>query len=70
MNGIELARRLREKFPPEALFLIALTGFGDADRREQCRAAGFDEYVVKPGEIDKLEGLLGAARPVAGAATG
>jgi len=69
MNGIELARRLREKYPPEALFLIALTGFGDADRRDQCRAAGFDEYVVKPGEIDKLEGLLGAARPVPDAAT-
>jgi len=69
MNGIELARRLREKYPPDALFLIALTGFGDADRRDQCRAAGFDEYVVKPGEIDKLEGLLGAARPVPDAAT-
>ena len=64
MDGIELARRLREKFPRDALFLIALTGFGDADRREQCRAAGFDEYVVKPGEIDKLERLLGADRPV------
>jgi len=64
MDGIELARRLREKFPRDALFLIALTGFGDADRREQCRAAGFDEYVVKPGEIDKLERLLAADRPV------
>ena len=70
MNGIELARRLRAKFPPDALFLIALTGFGGADSREQCRAAGFDEYVVKPGEIDKLEALLGAARLVTGAATG
>jgi len=68
MNGIELAHRLRERFPPDALFLIALTGFGDADRREQCRAAGFDEYVVKPGEIDKLEALLGADRPVSGVA--
>ncbi len=66
MNGIELARRLREKFPPDALFLIALTGFGDADRREQCRAAGFDEYVVKPGEIDKLEQLLDGHRLVPG----
>jgi len=66
MNGIELARRLREKFPSDALFLIALTGFGDADRRDQCRAAGFDEYVVKPGEIDKLEQLLGAQRLVPG----
>jgi CheY-like chemotaxis protein len=70
MDGTELARRLRDKFPPDALFLIALTGFGGESRREQCRAAGFDEYVVKPGEIDKLEGLLGADRPVAGAATG
>jgi two-component system CheB/CheR fusion protein len=69
MDGIKLARRLREKFPPDALFLIALTGFGDADRREQCRAAGFDEYLVKPGEIDKLERVLGAGRPVTDEAT-
>jgi two-component system CheB/CheR fusion protein len=70
MSGIELARRLREKFSRNALFLIALTGFGGAESRDQCRAAGFDEYIVKPGEIDRLEALLGAARPVTGAATG
>jgi len=69
MDGIELARRLREKFPRDALFLIALTGFGDADRREQCRAAGFDEYLVKPGDLGKLEKMLGAGRPVSGDAS-
>jgi CheY-like chemotaxis protein len=59
MNGIELARRLRQRFPPQRLYLIALTGYADADLRDGCLAAGFDAYLVKPGDIRELERLLG-----------
>ena len=62
MNGIDLARRLRQRFPPAQLYLIALTGYADADIREGCLAAGFDVHLVKPGEIDLLERLLGGDR--------
>ena len=62
MNGIELARRLREVFPPDKLCMIALTGHSGADMREACLAAGFDEHLVKPGEIALLEELLAAGR--------
>lgn len=59
MSGIELGRRLRELFPRERLSLIALTGFASEDIRQACFAAGFDAHLVKPGEIPKLEQLLG-----------
>jgi len=71
MNGLELGRRLRAVFPRERLYIIALTGFTGADIREGCLAAGFDEHLTKPGEIDKLAQLLGGdlsenSRPASG----
>ena len=62
MNGIELGRRLRQRFPPAQLRLIALSGYAGADIRDACLAAGFDAYLVKPGEIAELEQLLGRDR--------
>ena len=69
MNGIELGRRLRAAFPRGRLFMIALTGFADAEIRDACLAEGFDEHLVKPGEIATLARLLGGDRPVADAAS-
>jgi CheY-like chemotaxis protein len=46
--------------------MIALTGFAAAGMREKCLAAGFDEHMVKPGDINKLAHLLGDERPSAG----
>jgi two-component system, sensor histidine kinase len=62
MNGIELGRRMRAVFPRDQLYMIALTGHTGADIREGCLAAGFDEHLTKPGEINKLEQLLGGDR--------
>ena len=59
MNGIELGRRLRQRFPAARLCLIALSGYADADIRAGCIDAGFDAYLVKPGNIHELEQLLG-----------
>ena len=62
MNGIELGRQLRQRFPRAQLYLIALTGYAGADIRDACLAAGFDAHLVKPGELKKLEHLLGSER--------
>jgi two-component system CheB/CheR fusion protein len=67
MNGIELGRRLRQRFPPAQLCLIALSGYAGGDIRDACLAAGFDAYLVKPGEIAELEQLLGRNRADSGA---
>jgi len=58
----ELGRRLRLRFPPAQLRLIALSGYPDADIRDGCVAAGRAAYLVKPGDIQELERLLGGDR--------
>ncbi len=70
MNGIELGRRLREIFPRKQLYMIALTGFADADIRERCLTGDFDAFLVKPGEIERLAQLLGGEHPDANHAAG
>jgi two-component system CheB/CheR fusion protein len=62
MNGIELGRRLRQRFSPAQCCLIALSGYGGEDIRAACLAAGFDAQMVKPGDIRELERLLGSDR--------
>jgi len=44
------------------LYLIAFTGYADADIRDSCLDAGFDVHLVKPGDINLLEKLLGSDR--------
>jgi CheY-like chemotaxis protein len=62
MDGMELGRRLRQRFPPARLCLIALSGYAGADLRDACLAEGFDAYLNKPGNIHELEPLLGGDR--------
>jgi signal transduction histidine kinase/CheY-like chemotaxis protein len=58
MDGYELAGRLRQLPGLDRLYLIAVTGYGqDADRR-RSRAAGFDRHLVKPLDLEVLEGAL------------
>ena len=63
MNGVVLARRLRMVFPAGRLYIIALSGHASGEVREACLAAGFDECLNKPGEIETLERLLRDDRP-------
>ena len=62
MNGIELGRRLRQRFSPAQLCLIAFSGYGGEDIRAACLTAGFDAQMVKPGDIHALERLIGGRR--------
>lgn len=54
MDGKELARQLRARPETANTLLIALTGYGQNEDREETRAAGFDHHMTKPVEIDKL----------------
>jgi CheY-like chemotaxis protein len=38
--------------------LVALTGYGAPEDRERALAAGFDEHLVKPVDLDVLKALL------------
>lgn len=57
MNGYEVARRVREMSPP-GIRLVALTGYGTDDARQQSISAGFDEHVVKPVSRESLDAIL------------
>jgi YD repeat-containing protein len=53
VDGYELARRVRQNAQWNDVRLVALTGFGQPQAREQSTAAGFDYHLVKPiGQAD------------------
>jgi len=58
MDGFEVARRLRGMPELSSLLLIAMSGYGRDEDRAEARRAGFDEYLVKPVELDHLRELL------------
>jgi CheY-like chemotaxis protein len=53
---------LRRNPENKDMFLIALTGYGQAADRAASREAGFDEHFVKPVDIEALLRLLGDLR--------
>ncbi len=57
LNGFDLATRMRVQFLPDEHRprLVALTGWGQEDDRRRSRAAGFDEHLVKPAELETIE---------------
>jgi CheY-like chemotaxis protein len=50
---VEVARHIKERF--ENLKLVALTGYRQDEDVRRTRAAGFDEHLVKPVAVEKLE---------------
>jgi DNA-binding response OmpR family regulator len=58
MSGHDFARSIRTNPSRARTALVAVTGLtSDADRREAYRA-GFNEYVTKPVDSDKLRNIL------------
>lgn len=61
LDGIETAKRLRAAPGGAAVYIAAVTGWGQEGDRARTRDAGFDLHLVKPVDIDALTQLL--ARP-------
>lgn len=60
LDGLELARLVRQEQGSEQLLMIALTGYGQREDREAARRAGFDTHLVKPVDFDALQAILRA----------
>jgi CheY-like chemotaxis protein/two-component sensor histidine kinase len=60
-DGNELARRLRLLPQAAGATLVAMTGYGRQQDRENSMAAGFDYYLVKPVNTTQLSDILAAA---------
>ena len=61
LDGYELARRIRALPAVAGALLVAVTGYGDEQARQQASAAGFDHHFVKPLDIEHLVALLDQA---------
>jgi CheY-like chemotaxis protein len=62
MDGLEATRRITARWPAGARpRIVAMTANAMQGDREECLAAGMDDYVVKPIRVDALvEALMGA----------
>jgi CheY-like chemotaxis protein len=58
LNGYELARRLRALPQLSNVTLIAQTGWGREEDREQSRQSGFQHHLTKPLDHELLEKIL------------
>ncbi|MFS2022813.1 ATP-binding protein [Massilia sp. CT11-137] len=61
MDGYELARRLRAQPESAGATLVALTGYGQNQDREEAQQAGFDHYLVKPADLNEVNEVLARA---------
>lgn len=55
MDGLEVARRLRDRYRAQEMVLIALTGWGQVHDKEASLAAGFTYHWVKPVSFRQLQ---------------
>ena len=58
MNGLEVARRMREDPSTHGITLVALTGWGQREDRRRTSEAGFDYHLVKPADVQTLQSIL------------
>jgi len=63
MDGLEVARRARQRPEGRDVTLIALSGWGQEEDRRRSREAGIDYHLVKPVNLDELGQLLTALEP-------
>ena len=58
MDGLALARAIRDMPGGDTIRLIALTGYGGLEDQERTAESGFDAHLIKPLDFDVLEKLL------------
>jgi CheY-like chemotaxis protein len=71
IDGYEVARRLRQTPKGKEALVLALTGYGQREDRENAETAGFDHHFVKPADPSVLlaciESWLRARQATSGA---
>lgn len=54
INGLELTRRLKADPAFEGIFIVAVTANAMKGDAEQARAAGCDDYITKPIDLESF----------------
>jgi CheY-like chemotaxis protein len=70
MSGYEVARHLRRDPELSAVFLVAITGWGQDDDKRQALEAGFDAHLTKPADPEHILQIVAAALDAAHGAAG
>ena len=60
LDGLDATRRIRTRWPDDGPHIIAMTANAMADDREECLAAGMDDYLAKPIRLESLAEALRA----------
>ncbi len=64
MDGLKASRQITAKWKRhERPRIVAMTANAMQGDREECLAAGMDDYVTKPIRVDQLVGALSNATP-------
>jgi PAS domain S-box-containing protein len=59
MDGLEATRAIRREFPADRRpRIVAMTANAMKEDRDECFAAGMDDFVLKPIQFDELVGAL------------
>ena len=58
MDGLTATREIRKRAEWNRIPIIALTAKAMKDDREQCMAAGANDYIAKPLDVDRLLSLV------------
>jgi PAS domain S-box-containing protein len=58
LNGFDACRQIRELPWAHAAVIVALTGWGNSEDRRRSAEAGFDQHLVKPVDLTKVEMIL------------
>jgi CheY-like chemotaxis protein len=58
LDGLEATRRIRARWPDRPLKIVAMTANALAGDREECLAAGMDDYISKPVRAAELTAAL------------
>src|SRR5262249_32427737 len=58
MDGLTAMREIRRRAEFRSLPIIALTAKAMKDDQEQCLAAGANDYIAKPLDVEKLLSLV------------
>lgn len=69
LDGCETIARMRQKRPAAEIIMVAITGLSGAEHRQRAYDAGFDLFVPKPLDADKLRELLALLDPAIAAST-
>ena len=65
MDGYTVASRIRQNAQNSDMLLIALTGFGQEEDRKRSSAAGFNDHLTKPADLEALLSLVASFEPMA-----